>query len=216
MKQKVVVIDPNKYDMISAMKKSHNHEYNGKKCKEMECKKYIYFNYTLDKNIAKQQVKFISFAVNLTRGRRNKDRKKNKMDKKRKLLCENKINNKTIKEIESELKDYNSKTCNFNDFLMYSSTRDEKLCPQFLTLVQMKIVINILLYEHYKNEIYRILNFRNYSNTQRSESRMINRFREKMGSPEKVLIVLGDYSDTGLRGTPPSITVKIRTIFKNA
>ena len=57
------------------------------------------------------------------------------------------------------------------------------LLPRVLEYVQKKIVINRLLYEYYKNEIYRILNFRNYSNTQRSESLMINRFREKIGSP---------------------------------
>jgi len=169
--KEVVTIDPNKYDMISAMKKI---TVNG-------ITKYIYFNYT--------------------RGQRNKDCKKNKHDKKRKILLETKINNKSIQEIQSELASYNHKTCDFEKFLEYQ---------------KKKLEINRILYDHYKQEIYRTLNFRNYVNTKRSESLMLNRFKSKMGSPDKILIILGDYSDTGLRGTPPSITIKLRKLFKDA
>jgi hypothetical protein len=179
--KKIVTIDPNKYDMISAMKEDHEYGCNKKNCKELGCKKYIYFEYT--------------------RGRRNKDRKKEKADKKRKELLKEKIGGKTIEQIQSELSNYNSKTCNFREFMKYQ---------------QKKIEINRILYEHYKNEIYRILNFRNHVNTKRSESLMLNRFKEIMGSPNDIIIILGDYSDTGLAGTPPSITIKLRKLFKDA
>jgi hypothetical protein len=49
---------------------------------------------------------------------------------------------------------------------------------------------------------------------QRSEATMINNFKKKMGNPENVVIVLGDYSDSGLKHNPPSMTVKIRKIFR--
>jgi hypothetical protein len=110
--KEVVTIDPNKYEMICAMKEKHNDGCDGNHCKEHECPKYIYFNYT--------------------RGQRNKDRKKNKADKKRKELLKTKIGNKTIEEIQAELANFNHKTCDFNKFLEYQNLTngDVNLIPK--------------------------------------------------------------------------------------
>jgi hypothetical protein len=43
---------------------------------------------------------------------------------------------------------------------------------------------------------------------------MVNEFKEIMGTPEKTIVAIGDYSDNGLKGTKSSITKKWRTILK--
>jgi ACT domain-containing protein len=74
--------------------------------------------------------------------------------------------------------------------------------------------INRILMKHYNKKIYRKLKFNTYINIQRSEDIMVNDFKKIMGKPENTIVVIGDYSDTGLRGTESSITKKTRKIFK--
>jgi len=92
---------------------------------------------------------------------------------------------KDITEKEAKLSDYNSKTCEF-----------EKL------------------YDHYEQEIYRKLKFNVYTNTRKSESKMINNFKAKMGKPNDTIIVFGDYSKEGtMKGSEPHISKRIKKIF---
>ena len=112
-----------------------------------------------------------------------------------------KINNKSIKEIETELSNYNSKTCNFEKFIEY---------------LKMKNKVNSILYEQYKTKIYRKLKWNRFINTQKSESKMINNFRNKYGTPENNVIILGDY-DKGshnMKNKEPIINKRIRKIFR--
>jgi len=44
---------------------------------------------------------------------------------------------------------------------------------------------------------------------------MLNRFQDKMGTPKEIIVVVGDYSDKGFKGKEPSISKKIRKLFKN-
>ena len=71
-----------------------------------------------------------------------------------------------------------------------------------------------MLYDHYKQFIYRKLKWNTFINKRRSEDKMMNKFKKKMGQPEDVLLILGDYSDNGFKGKEPSMTKGIRKIFK--
>ena len=89
---------------------------------------------------------------------------------------------KTVKEIESELSEYNSKTCDFDEFMDYLKIKHE---------------IDRILSKHYQDPIYRKLKWNTFINTQRSESTMCNNFQEKFGSPEETVVIAGDYDSGG-------------------
>jgi hypothetical protein len=114
-------------------------------------------------------------------------------------LANEKINDKIVKEIEHELSSYSHKTCNFTDFLLYVSKKNE---------------INEKLFDHYSKFLYRKLRFNTIINTRRSEDNMVNEFKEKFGPPNKVIVVIGDYSSDHLKGTKPFLMTKWRKIFK--
>jgi hypothetical protein len=129
-----------------------------------------------------------------------RNKKYNKLQDK--INKETKINNKSIKEIETELSKYNSKTCDFNKFIEYCKKKNK---------------INRILFDHYKQKLFRKLKFNRYTNTQKSESKMIKNFSNKFGKPDECTVILGDY-DKGnghMKGKEPIINRRIRKIFRN-
>ncbi len=135
--------------------------------------------------------------------RRLETRTKKYMKITEKVNNETKINNKTIKQIESTLNVLNSKTINLDEFKKY---------------IKEKNKLNNILYEHYQQEYFRKFKLNRYINTQKSEAKMINNFKNKFGKPDKVIIVFGDH-DKGshnMKGIEPVICKKFRRIFKNA
>ena len=138
--------------------------------------------------------------LKLSQNQRNIDTKRAKYNAIRAEQKEKElIHGRTIDEIESELSIYNHKSCQLLDFLAYVTKKNE---------------INRLLFNHYGRNIYRKLKFNTYINTTRSEDNMVNKFKETMGPPDKTIVVIGDYSDTGLKNTKSVITKKWRKIFK--
>ena len=113
------------------------------------------------------------------------------------------IENQTIKEIETELKDYNSKTTNYEKFKEYCIEKNK---------------VNSKLFNHYQQEFYKKFKLNAFTNSQKSERKMIQNFSIKFGSPENTIYVMGDY-DKGsyhMKGVEPVICKKFRRIFKNA
>ena len=109
-----------------------------------------------------------------------------------------KIDDKTIKEIETELSHYNSKTNNYKKLKEY---------------VTIKNKINKELFTFYEQQYHRKFKL----NIQRSESKMINNFKNKFGTNKEVIIVMGDYDKKEhMRNLEPVICKKFRKIFKNA
>ncbi len=135
-----------------------------------------------------------------TQKQRNHDTKKEKYDKIKEELSKSVINGKTIKEIEAELTNYNSKTGIFKKFLKYAAK---------------KIEINRLLFDHYKQYLYRKLNWNNYMNRCRSEDKMLDKFSKTIGPPSKILVVIGDFDKSTMKGTQSSITKKTYKLFMN-
>jgi len=136
-----------------------------------------------------------------TQDQRRVETKDKKYRKIRSKIKENeKIENKSIIELETELSNYNSKTSNMSEFIDY-------LC--------CKNKINYNLFEFYNREYHRKFKLNRYINTQKSESKMINNFKRIYG--EKCNVIFGDY-DKGsynMKGKEPVICKKLRRIFKN-
>jgi len=135
--------------------------------------------------------------------RRLETRTKKYMKITEKVNSEIKINNQTIKQIESTLSVLNSKTVNYEEFKKYVSEKNK---------------VNKILYEHYQQDFFRKFKLNKYINMQKSEAKMIENFKDKFGTLDKVIIVFGDH-DKGshnMRGLEPSICKKFRRIFKNA
>lgn len=107
----------------------------------------------------------------------------------------------TVKQIESTLSNYNKKTFDFHKFTDY---------------VIQKNLINQILYKHYENYLFRKLKFNHYTNSKKSESKMIRNFKEKFGKPKDVLVFLGDFdkSNNHMAGVEPVICKRFRKIFK--
>ena len=120
-----------------------------------------------------------------------------------KVNTETKINDKTIKEIESTLSSFNSKTVNYDKFKEYLIEKNK---------------VNNKLFNHYQQKFFRKFKLNSYTNTQKSEAKLINNFSNKYGKPENTIFVLGDW-DKGsynMKGVEPIICKRIRRIFKNA
>jgi hypothetical protein len=111
--------------------------------------------------------------------------------------------NKSVKEIETELSKYNSKSSFYWKFFDYLLQKNKT---------------NFKLHSYYEDRLFRKLKLNRYTNTQKSESKMVNNFKAKFGEPDKTIFVIGDY-DKGsyhMRGLEPAICKKFRRIFKNA
>jgi hypothetical protein len=76
--------------------------------------------------------------------------------------------------------------------------------------------INREIGDHYDKKIYRKLEINSYTNTQKSESKMIKNFEKKMGTKEEIVVIIGDYSckSTNIKGCEPAIAKKIIDILK--
>ena len=135
--------------------------------------------------------------------RRLETRTKKYMKITEKVNSESKINNQTIKQIETTLSVLNSKTVNYNEFKKYITEKNK---------------VNKILYAHYQQEFFRKFKLNKYINMQKSEAKMIKNFKSKFGTPDKVIIVFGDHDkgQNNMKGLEPSICKKFRRIFKNA
>lgn len=131
-----------------------------------------------------------------TRKQRNAESKKNRNKKIMKKIKSAEIIGK-----ETLMAKHNSKTCDPKKFEIY---------------LKAKITLNRELTEHYVQKIYRKLKFNMYTNTQKSESHMLNNFTAKMGKPEETIVVFGDYSKKEtMKGSEPHITKRIKRLMVN-
>jgi len=83
-----------------------------------------------------------------------------------------------IEEVESVLSFYNKKTLDFNSFKEYIKNKNE---------------VNNVLNNFYQNKLYRKQKLCSFILRNKSEQRMLNKFKEKYGKPENVVIGFGDY-----------------------
>lgn len=186
-RKRIVCCDPNMSDIIYCVSKTTPFEEiienkDGKIIKHIKQDENLTFRYTQNQ-------------------RRLETRKKKYAKITEKINKTKKINEKTVKEIETELSKHSSKTIIYNKFIEYCKKKNE---------------VNRLLFKHYSDEIFRKLKLNIYINTQKSESKMVNNFKEKFGKPEDVIVVIGDYDkENNMKGKEPIINRRIRKIFRN-
>jgi hypothetical protein len=186
--KRIVTIDPNLSDLIYCVSKTTPYEEiikdnNGKIIKHVKQDENLTFRYTQNqRRLETRNKKYNKIIQNLNKTTQ--------------------INGKIIKEIETELSKYNSKTVDYNKFINYCKKKND---------------VNRILFEHYTKTLFRKLKLNIYINTQKSESKMINNFKNKYGKPEDVIVVLGDYDkgNHNMKGKEPIINRRIRTIFRN-
>lgn len=114
---------------------------------------------------------------------------------------EEKVFNATILEVQNVLSNYNSKTCNLNNFLNY---------------VACKNMIDVIIRDVYRQKIFRKLKINTHINAKKSESKMVTNLKEKIGNPEKVIIIYGDYDDKGnhIKGKESIVSKKLRKVLR--
>ena len=112
------------------------------------------------------------------------------------------VNNKSVKKIETLLSKLNSKTCNYDKFKEYCIEKNK---------------INKLLFKHYEQTFFRKFKLNAFINTQKSESKMIQNFKNKFGDPKNTVIVLGDFDkgSNNMKGLEPAVNKRFRRLFKN-
>lgn len=155
-----------------------------------------------DGNITKHIKQDENITFRYTQNQRRLETRKKKYGKiTEKINKTKKINKKTVKEIETELSKHNSKTVDYKKFIEYCKKKNE---------------VNRLLFKHYAEKIFRKLKLNIYINTQKSESKMINNFKEKFGKPEEVIVIIGDYDKgNNMKGKEPIINRRMKKIFRN-
>ena len=81
-------------------------------------------------------------------------------------LLKTKIKNKTIKELETKLSDYDSKSCIYKNVVKHIKNKNKT---------------NNKLYKYYEKDLYRKFKWYGFINRQRSENWMVNNFERKFG-----------------------------------
>jgi len=108
----------------------------------------------------------------------------------------------TVSDLQNLMSFFSSKRCVLNEFLKYVKCRN---------------LVDVVVRDIYRQEIFRKLRFNSYTNTQKSESKMVNNFKEKMGDPKTTIVICGDYDDNGkaIKGKEPIISKRIRKVLRN-
>ena len=134
---------------------------------------------------------------------RRKETKKKKYSKIQLELKQEKIEgNRTIIELETELSKLNKKSLNLTKFKEY---------------IQKKSEINGLLFSFYEKYIFRKLRLQSYRNTQKSEQKMMNRFKKIFGNENEVIVCFGDYEQKKhMKFKEPTKGKGIRTLFRKS
>ena len=140
---------------------------------------------------------------NFFRYTQNQRRKETKEKKYKKIIldCKNeKINDKTIIQLETEVSKFNRKTLNIDEYKKYIKKKNE---------------VNSLLFKFYEKRIFRKLKLNGYWNRLKSEQRMINRFKKIFGKPEDTIVCFGDFEQRKHRKYKEPIKGKgFRTLFR--
>ena len=131
-------------------------------------------------------------------------RRKEMKDKKYKNIIlkekKKKIRNKTIIQYETELSLFNKKTLDIKKFKKYVKKKNE---------------INHKLFKFYQKRLFRKLKLNGYWNRQKSEQRMINRFKSIFGKPKDTIVCIGDWEQRKHRKFKEPIKGKgFRTLFR--
>ena len=140
---------------------------------------------------------------NFYRYTQNQRRKETKLKKYQNIILEHKnekIDGKTIIELETELSLYNRKTLIVDEFKKYIRKKNE---------------INHILFQFYEQKLFRKLKLNGYWNRLKSEQNMINKFKEIFGKPKDTIVCIGDFEQRKHRKLKEPLKGKgFRTLFR--
>ena len=137
-----------------------------------------------------------------TQNQKRKETKEKKHRRKRSMLASNLIEGKSVPQWEAELSLLNRKVLT------------TEACK---TYFEAKNLINSKLFGHYEQKVFRKLKFHAFVNRRRSEDRMVNRFREKFGTKEEVVLGWGDWGrESQMKFHEPTKGVGMRKLFRRA
>ena len=148
-----------------------------------------------------------------TQNQRRKETKNKEYSKlTEKLKKETVVEGRTVEEWEAKLSGYDRKTLDFDDFLLY---------------IRKKNKVNSKVMDFYSNtpgykdshtkHLFQKLKWGRFINTQKSEQKMINNFKEKFGKPDEVVIGFGDWEQKRhMKFHEPTKGVGMRSLFRKA
>ena len=111
-----------------------------------------------------------------------------------------KLDNISIKVIESELSKLNPNTCKYKNFKKY---------------VEIKSSVNYKLRSYYEDSFFGKLKWYGFINRQKSDADMMNRFKLMFGGPKKVTVLMGDFEQRHhMKYKEPTKGKSIRKTFK--
>lgn len=97
---------------------------------------------------------------------------------KEKKRTHNRVEGRTITEWETDLSVHNHRTVDSNGFKAY---------------IKAKLLVNLKISPFYQRPIWRKLNLNRFWNTRKSEAMMLKGFSHKFGTPEQIVIGIGDW-----------------------
>lgn len=113
-----------------------------------------------------------------TQDQRRKETKFKKYRDIRNVRRNQRIEDKTVIELETELSEHNSQTLDFQNFLKYIKKKNE---------------INRIVSPIYQERIFRKLKLGSFFLRQQTENRMLNKFEKMFGSAHNTIIGFGDF-----------------------
>ena len=141
-------------------------------------------------------------TMRYTQSQRKAEGKWKKFERKRTRLKNTIIEGKTVADWELELSVLNRKTVDFNRFKHYLVEKNR---------------LNQRLLTFYADFIFRKMGWWSKINIQRSESQLINRFKETFGAPHETLVAFGDWSEKDhMRNHEPTKGKGFRKLFAKA
>jgi len=149
-----------------------------------------------------------SKEANVFRYSQNQRRKETKMKKYNNIILAMKTNkirgdgtNKSVIEYETELSKFNRKTLQMDKFKDYLKEKNR---------------INHVLFGFYAKHLFRKLKFGKHINIQRNEQQMIRNFGKMYGSPEEVVICIGDWEQKKqMKYKEPTLGIGLRRLLRN-
>jgi hypothetical protein len=157
--KKIVCADPGKRSILYFIGDNKNVQIKPDKDIDYQLSNYKFMNYTNKERIV---------ALKRT--------KYGKLIENKKLKT--KIQKKTMKEIELELAEFNSKSCIYDNFIKY--------------VVKKREVTN-KLYKAYDDEYFRKLKWFSYINKRRHEDELLNKIEEEFG--KDIILIIGNWGN---------------------
>ena len=129
-----------------------------------------------------------------------RNRKIMNTNKKRNIISSNLLNHTNIIQLETELSNYTGKTSNYENFKDFIKTKHH---------------MNQNTKEFYQRELYRKMNWRKKTYRQKSEDKLMNNIEKSFGSPENIVICIGDWSNKNtIKGLSSTMGIGLKRLIQ--